>query len=147
MEALSGIKTLIVEDSMPTRRMLRARLETLGCTIVAEAENATQGLKLFRDLAPQIVTLDLVMPQLDDLNTEGLFKIIRAESPGTSVIVISSSSKAVTAINYLSQGAIAYLEKPFVNFDQLREKLDSLFPQMTSRRGTRAATSSSLLDR
>jgi DNA-binding NtrC family response regulator len=87
------------------------------------------------------------MPQLDDLNTEGLFKIIRAESPGTSVIVISSSSKAVTAINYLSQGAIAYLEKPFVNFDQLREKLDSLFPQMTSRRGTRAATSSSLLDR
>ena len=130
---------------MPTRRMLRARLETLGCTIVGEAENPNQGLKLFRELNPQIVTLDLVMPQFDDLNTEGLFKIIRAENPGASVIVISSSSRAMTAMNYLSQGAIAYLEKPFVNFDQLREKLDSLYPQMTSRRGSRAPAASSLL--
>jgi len=147
METQTGIKTLIVEDSMPTRRMLRARLETLGCTIVGEAENPNQGLKLFRELDPQIVTLDLVMPQFDDLNTEGLFKIIRAEKPDTSVIVISSSSKALTAVNYLSQGAIAYLEKPFVNFDQLRDKLDFLYPQMTSRRGSRAPASSSLLSR
>lgn len=147
METQTGIKTLIVEDSMPTRRMLRARLETLGCTIVGEAENPNQGLKLFRELDPQIVTLDLVMPQFDDLNTEGLFKIIRAEKPDTSVIVISSSSKALTAVNYLSQGAIAYLEKPFVNFDQLREKLDTLYPQMSSRRGSRAPASSSLLNR
>lgn len=144
METQIGIKTLIVEDSMPTRRMLRARLETLGCTIVGEAENPTQGLKLFRELDPQIVTLDLIMPQVDDLNTEGLFKIIRAENPGTSVIVISSSSKAMTAVGYLSKGAIAYLEKPFVNFDQLRDKLDSLYPQLTSRRGSRAPASSSL---
>jgi DNA-binding NarL/FixJ family response regulator len=147
MQAQTGIKTLIVEDSLPTRRMLRARLETLGCSIVGEAENPTQGLKLFRDLDPLIVTLDLVMPQVDDLTTESLFKIIRAEKPAASVIVISSSSKAITAMNYLSNGAIAYLEKPFVNFDQLREKLDSLYPQMTSQRGSRAPASSSLLSR
>src|ERR1700724_3557700 len=146
MDIQTGIRTLIVEDSMPTRRMLRARLETLGCAIVGEAENPSQGLKLFRELAPQIITLDLIMPQVDDLNTEGLFKIIREEKPETSVIVISSSSKALTAMNYISQGAIAYLEKPFVNFDQLRDKLDFLFPQMTSQRGIRpAAASSSLL--
>lgn len=144
MDAQTGIKTLIVEDSMPTRRMLRARLETLGCTIVGEAENSTQGLKLFRDLDPQIITLDIVMPQLDELDTEGLFKIIRAERPAASVIVISSSSKALTAMNYLSSGAIAYLEKPFVNFDQLREKLDALYPHLTSRRGSRAPSLSSL---
>ena len=147
MEPQIGIKTLIVEDSLPTRRMLRGRLETLGCLIVGEAENATQGLKLFRDLDPQIVTLDLVMPRIDELTTEGLFKIIREEKPGVSVIVISSSSKAVTAMNYLSHGAIAYLEKPFVNFDQLREKLDALYPEMTSQRGSRTPASSSLLNR
>src|SRR6202048_64388 len=118
MESTTGIRTLIVEDSIPTRRMLRARLETLGCSVVGEAENPAQGLKLFRELDPQIITLDLIMPQVDDLNTEKLFKIIREEKPETSVIVISSSSKAVTAVNYISQGAIAYLEKPFVNFDQ-----------------------------
>ncbi len=144
METQTGIKTLIVEDSIPTRRMLRARLETLGCTIVGEAENPSQGLKLFRALDPQIITLDLVMPQIDELDTKGLFNIIRAEKPTASVIVISSSSKAVTATSYLSHGAVAYLEKPFVNFDQLREKLDSIYPHMTAHRGSRAPTLSSL---
>ncbi len=129
MQNQAGLRTLIVEDSMPTRRMLRARLESLGCIIVGEAENPTQGLKLFRELDPQIITLDLIMPQVDDFNTERLFKVIREEKPDTSVIVISSSSKALTAINYISQGAIAYLEKPFVNFDQLRDKLELLYPQ------------------
>ena len=139
MKNENGIKTLIVEDSIPTRRMLRARLETLGCTVVGEAENPTQGLKLFRELDPQLITLDLIMPQVDDLNTERLFKIIREEKPETSVIVISSSSKALTAMNYISQGAIAYLEKPFVNFDQLRDKLEYLYPQGGSSRDPRAA--------
>jgi len=145
MNTEGGIRTLIVEDSIPTRRMLRARMETLGCTIVGEAENPTQGLKLFRELDPQVVTLDLIMPQVDDFNTEQLFKIIREEKPDTSVIVISSSSKAMTAAAYISQGAVAYLEKPFVNFDQLREKLDTLYPQITARRGSRLPASSSLL--
>jgi two-component system chemotaxis response regulator CheY len=144
MDSQIGIKTLIVEDSIPTRRMLRARMETLGCTIVGEAENPTQGLKLFRELEPQVVTLDLIMPQVDEFNTEQLFKIIRDEKPDASVIVISSSSKAMTAAAYISQGAVAYLEKPFVNFDQLREKLDSLYPEMTARRNTRSTPSPSL---
>jgi len=145
MDLEGGIKTLIVEDSIPTRRMLRARMEALGCTIVGEAENPTQGLKLFRELNPHVVTLDLIMPQVDEFNTEQLFKIIREEKPETSVIVISSSSKAMTAASYISQGAVAYLEKPFVNFDQLREKLDTLYPQITARRGSRVPSSSSLL--
>jgi CheY-like chemotaxis protein len=107
---------------------------------------------LFRELDPDIVTLDLIMPQLDDLNADGLFKIIRREKPATSVIVISSMprqrlvdrrtlgneerqhsddpSEGLSALHYLSQGAIAYLEKPFVNFDQLRDKLEVLYPQM-----------------
>jgi two-component system chemotaxis response regulator CheY len=133
------VKTLIVEDSLPTRRLLRARLETLGCDIIGEAENASQGLKMFRELNPQIITLDLVMPQVDDLTTEKLFKIIRDESPDTSIIVISSSAKRVSAARYISHGAIAYLEKPFVNFDQLRDKLVHLYPQMSSR-GIRPST-------
>jgi two-component system chemotaxis response regulator CheY len=127
--------------------MLRARLETLGCTIVGEAENPAQGLKLFRELRPQVVTLDLVMPQIDELTTESLFRTIREESPGSSVIVISSSSKAVTARSYLSQGAVAYLEKPFVNFDQLRAKLEALYPVLSSRLVSRAPLSTSPMTR
>ncbi len=127
-EAEHGIPTLIIEDAAPTRRMLRARLEALGCTIVGEAENQAQALVMFRELNPVLVTLDLIMPQVDALTTEELFKIIRTEKPKVSVIVISSSSRQLSAVPYMSQGAIAYLEKPFVNFDQLRDKLEFLYP-------------------
>ena len=63
-----------------------------------------------------------------------VFRIIRGEQPDISVIAISSSSKAAAAMTYLAQGAIAYLEKPFLNFDQLRDKLDGLYPDLKSKR-------------
>lgn len=81
MEAKIGIKTLIVEDSLPTRRMLRARLETLGCVIVGEAENSTQGLKLFRDLDPEIITLDLVMPRSRNSRPKACSRLFARKNP------------------------------------------------------------------
>jgi two-component system chemotaxis response regulator CheY len=129
-----GVETLIIEDSAPTRKLLRARLEALGCEIVGEAENPSDGLRMFRELEPHIVTLDLIMPVVEELTTEELFRIIRNDRPDASIIVISSSSKAATAVTFLAQGAIAYLEKPFVNFEHLREKLDSLYPGLKRKR-------------
>jgi two-component system chemotaxis response regulator CheY len=145
MEGQTGIRTLIVEGSVPTRRLLRKRLEVMGCTIVGETGNPKVGLDLFRQLHPQIVTLDVIMPQSDGFTTEELFKIIRAEKPNVGIILISASSRSVTAMKYISQGAIEYQEKPFVNFDRIRDKLDFLYPQIMARRGSRAPASQSML--
>ena len=136
MAMTNGVGTLIVEDSAPTRKLLRARLEALGCEIVGEAETPADGLRLFHELEPDIITLDLIMPVVDGLTTEELFRVIRAERPDVSVIVISSSSKAATAVTFLAQGAIAYLEKPFVNFEHLRDRLDGLYPGLKRKRSS-----------
>jgi two-component system, chemotaxis family, chemotaxis protein CheY len=145
MEGQAGIRTLIVEASVPTRRLLRKRLEVMGCTIVGETGNQKVGLEIFRQLHPLIVTLDVTIPQVDGFTTEELFKIIRAEKPSVGIILISAGARSLTAMKYISQGAIEYQEKPFVNFDRIREKLDYLYPHMMARRGSRAPASQSML--
>jgi two-component system, chemotaxis family, chemotaxis protein CheY len=124
------VSVLIVDDSAPTRRILRQRLEAFGCEIIGEAENPAEGLKRFRELKPSIVTLDLIMPHVDGIASENLFATIRKESPETTVVVISSRAKMATAASFLAQGAIAYVEKPFLNFDHLHEKLVFVYPYL-----------------
>ena len=123
------IRTLIVEDSAPTRKIIASRMQTLGCMIVGEAEDPAAGLRAFHELDPQLVTLDLVMPQVNNLSSEALFSIIRKEKPETAVIVISAIKTAAGA-SLLARGALAYIEKPFLDFEQLQKKLEVAFPQL-----------------
>jgi two-component system, chemotaxis family, chemotaxis protein CheY len=61
------VRILVVEDSEITRRMIRAVLETRDWTICGEAENGLAGVKQFQSLRPDIVVLDLTMPDIDGL--------------------------------------------------------------------------------
>lgn len=122
-----AVKTLIIEDSVAARTVLRKRFEEIGCAVVGIAGNSTEGLGMFRSLRPQLVSLDLLMPDTSDLNSKELFRIIRKESPGVAVVIISAQSKAAERSAYMREGAIEYLEKPFFNFDGLAEKLARIF--------------------
>ncbi|HYA34822.1 MAG TPA: response regulator [Candidatus Binataceae bacterium] len=125
-----AVNTLIVDDSVAFRSLLSKRLERIGCTILAEAGNARQALDLFHAIKPDLVTMDLMMPDEPSFTSRELFQTIRAESPKTAIIVISVQSKVANAATFLSEGAAAYLEKSFINFDEVRKKLESLFPEL-----------------
>ena len=125
-----SIETLIVDDSDAFRRVLQARLENIGCKVVGEARTASEGLALFRSLRPRLITLDLVMPGSEDTNAETLFQTIRRESPGTAMLVISVSRRDLNAAHFLAAGAVAYLEKNFMNFDRLAITLKGVFPEL-----------------
>ena len=62
-----AFRILVVEDSEITRRMIRAVLETRAWTICGEAENGLAGVKQFQALRPDVVVLDLTMPDIDGL--------------------------------------------------------------------------------
>jgi len=121
------VKTLIIEDSVAARSFLQKRFEEIGCEVVGIAGNSAEGLNMFRSLQPQVVSLDLLMPDTADLTSKDLFRIIRKESPGVAVVIISAQPKASQRSDYIREGAIEYLEKPFIKFDILAEKLASLF--------------------
>jgi DNA-binding NarL/FixJ family response regulator len=123
------IDTLIVDDSAVFRRVLQSRLENIGCRIVAQAENSKDGLELFRTHHPQLVILDLMMPTPDNFGPKELFSSIRSESPETAVVIISIHLRNANAAAFLAAGAVAYIEKSFMDFSKLVITLRRIFPE------------------
>jgi DNA-binding NarL/FixJ family response regulator len=124
------VETLIIDDSDTFRRILRARLESIGCEIVGEAYSAAEGLELFRAHRPRLVTLDLIMPESEKMDADALFLAVRKESPETAIVVISANRRDLNASHFLAAGAIAYLDKSFMNFDRMTDTLKRVFPEL-----------------
>ncbi len=97
-----GVRTLLIEDSALVRKILGAKLQSIGCSIVGEADDPADGLQRFEERHPSIVSLDLTMPRVGGVTTEHLSQTIRRDRPEVAVIVISSSSKAANALSYLA---------------------------------------------
>ena len=117
------VRVLIVDDQAVIRRNLRLRFSRLGCQII-EAGNAHQAWELFLEVRPQLVTLDIIMPEVAGFTALDLLKQIRKTTDETDVIVISS--KIETRDEYMKEGAIEFIAKPFDNFEGLIRKLQPL---------------------
>ena len=125
-------RALIIDDSPFARKVIRHHLAKLGCIIVGEAENAAQGLKMFRELKPDIVTLDVMMPEIGGLDSMAVFRLMRREAPGAQIIVVSVIPFEKTRETFLDEGAIAYVVKPFnqYSFKPVQQKLVRMFPEL-----------------
>jgi two-component system, chemotaxis family, chemotaxis protein CheY len=125
------ISALIIDDSPFARKILRHHLTKLGFKVVGEAETAAQGLKLFRDLKPKLVTLDVMMPEREGIGSLEALQTMRKEAPDIAVVVVVSAVPfEKTRDTFLKEGAVAYVMKPFnqFSFEPVRQKLQRIFP-------------------
>ena len=127
-----AVRALIADDSFFIRDVIRRHLERIGCQVVAEAENAAQALSLFRTLKPDLVTLDIVMAEVDGVDTLAAFNAIRREAPEVPVIVVSAMPFEEHRRSFLGGGALDYIIKPFTStaFEQVKRKLIAIFPEL-----------------
>ena len=107
------IRVLIVDDHAMVRQGLRTFLElqdnpALGITIVGEAENGVQAVELAGQTLPDIVLLDLVMPEMDGIQATP--KII-ACSPNSRIIILTSFGEEDKVLPAIRAGAQGYLLK------------------------------------
>jgi two-component system, chemotaxis family, chemotaxis protein CheY len=128
-----AVTTLIVDDSADSRAWLRQRLEGLGCIVVGEAESAAEGLERFEALRPRLVTLDIVMPEIDGIAAIDLLQRITREDHEAGVLVVSVRPWT-DAHDYLKLGAIGYLEKPFIDFAEAPGYSELIFLNSERRR-------------
>ncbi|HET8715645.1 MAG TPA: response regulator [Holophagaceae bacterium] len=105
---MSDVTVLLVEDEAPMRRFLRVALEAEGHRLL-EAETAREGLSLAASHQPQLVLLDLGLPDLDGLE---LTRRLR-EWSAVPIIVLSARGQEQDKIGALDAGADDYLTKPF----------------------------------
>jgi len=112
-------KLLIVDDAMIMRARIRQVAVLAGWTVVAEAANGRQAIERFRELQPDLVTMDIVMPELDGVEA---LKIIRKIDPQARVCMVSALNQRDKLSECIRLGAIDFIVKPFE-----KSRLISLF--------------------
>lgn len=118
-----SMKLLIVDDSSIMRRTIERHLSDQDIEIVGMAGNGKEALEMVSTHAPDAVTLDITMPEMDGLSC--LEKIMEI-APSTRVMIITALSDKLTGLQALDKGARGYLYKP-VNSNDLKTAFDKLF--------------------
>ncbi|WP_018664579.1 response regulator [Heyndrickxia acidiproducens] len=101
---------LIVDDAKFMRLTLTKMLENGGHTIVGEAENGQRAIELYRELKPDIVTMDITMPQMTGIEA---VKAIMEESPDAKIIICSALGQQKLVVEAIESGAKDFIVKPF----------------------------------
>ncbi len=107
-------KILVVDDSRTTRRILKQMLEDMGHEVVGEATNGEEGLAKYKELAPDLTTMDITMPNMDGVEA---LRQIREYDPQAKVIMVSAAGQKHKVLAAMKAGAAEFLTKPLAAED------------------------------
>lgn len=105
-----AVKVLITDDSSFVRMLLKKILVANGYEVVGEADNGVEAINLYKELSPDIVTMDITMPQMDGII---VLKTIIAMNPEAKIIMCSADSNQAQIMNAMKYGAKEFITKPF----------------------------------
>jgi len=105
-----AIKVLIVDDAMFMRTVLKKMLEEDGFEVVGEGSNGNEAIKLAGQLLPDVITLDITMPERDGLSS--IEDILKA-SPKSKIIMCSAMGQQGMVVEAIKKGAKDFIVKPF----------------------------------
>lgn len=117
-----SLKLLIVDDSNIMRRRIERSQQFEELQVVGTAGNGIEALEMFRKTNPDMVTMDLTMPQMDGI--ECISKLVQLK-PAVRILVISALADKATAVEAMERGANGFLNKPFTD-RQLNEAIAEL---------------------
>ena len=103
------MKILVVDDAAFMRFRLEKILTTAGHEVI-QAENAAVALNIYREQRPDLVTMDITMPDIDGIKATYLLKKV---DPGAKVIVISAMGQKSMVGEAIRAGAKDFVVKPF----------------------------------
>ncbi|MBQ9990310.1 MAG: response regulator [Lachnospiraceae bacterium] len=117
-----GLSVLICDDAVFMRMMLKNILEQHGYNIVGEAVNGADAIEKYKALKPDIVTMDITMP---DMNGIEAVKGIRAFDPKAKIVMCSAMGQQALVIEAIQAGASDFIIKPF-HADRVMEAMHSI---------------------
>ncbi|MDO5521583.1 MAG: response regulator [bacterium] len=103
-------KILIVDDSRTSRKFLRNILEENHHEIIGEAKNGLEAIEKYKELRPDLTTMDITMPELDGI---GALKEIMEFDQHAKVIMVTAAGQKNKIVEAVKYGAIDYVTKPF----------------------------------
>lgn len=118
-----GQGVLVVDDARFMRITLSKMLTDYGCVIKGEAENGLDAVQKYRDLSPDLVTMDITMPEMNGI--EATREIVKMDA-GAKVIVCSAMGQRVMVEDAIKAGARDFIVKP-IKADKLNNALKNIF--------------------
>lgn len=103
-------KILLVDDSKTSRKILRSILEENGHEVIGEATNGKEGLEKYKELLPNITTMDITMPVMDGLEA---LKSIMEYDKNAKVVMVTAAGQKTKMVDAVKYGAAEFLAKPF----------------------------------
>lgn len=103
-------RILIVDDSFYMRTMLKNMLSDAGYEVVGEAPNGQTALQLAKETNPDLITLDVILPDNTGLD---ILKGIKQDQPDMKVIIVSAVGQEIIVNEAIESGALSYIVKPF----------------------------------
>ena len=103
-------RLMIVDDALIMRMKIRDIAHESGWTVVAEAKNGAEAIQLYEQHQPDLVTLDMVMPELDGL---AALRAIRESNPNAQVVMVSAVNQKDKLNDCILSGAMDFIVKPF----------------------------------
>lgn len=104
------MKVLIADDAAFMRMMIRDILTKNGIEVIGEAVNGKDAIAKYRELKPDIITLDITMPEMDGLQA---LKEIKKEFPDARCLMCSAMGQQAMVIDAIQSGAKDFIVKPF----------------------------------
>lgn len=103
-------QVLIVDDAAFMRMMLKDILTKGGYKIAGESSNGKEALDAFDKLHPDLVTMDITMPEMDGIEA---VKNLMKSHPGAKVVMVSAMGQDKLIVEAMEAGAIDFIVKPF----------------------------------
>ncbi len=115
-------KVLVVDDAAFMRMIVKDILTKHGHEVVGEAVNGVEALDKYRELKPDLVTMDITMPEVDGITA---LKNIRAEFPDAKIIMCSAMGQQAMVIDSIQAGAKDFIVKPF-QAERIKETVEKV---------------------
>lgn len=122
-----GKRILVVDDKMFLRYLLKDILEEAGHQVIGEAEDGEECLMKYKSLKPDLVTLDITMPNMTGL--EALRKLMEIDS-NAKVLMVSAMAQKTMVLDAITHGAKGFIAKPFKN-DKVIEAINGIDKENT----------------
>jgi two-component system, chemotaxis family, chemotaxis protein CheY len=103
-------RVLIVDDAAFMRMMIKDILEKNGFEVIGEASNGIKAVEIYKKEKPDVVTMDITMPDMDGIEA---VKQIKAFDPGAKIIMCSAMGQQTMVMDAIRAGAKDFIVKPF----------------------------------
>ena len=113
----------VVDDSVLMRNNIKSFVEGLGHTVIGEAENGAIAVAMCSELKPDVITMDITMPDMDGITA---ISKIREFNNDVNIIVATSHGQEEIIMKALQAGAKGYILKP-INENNLNEAIENIY--------------------